>query len=423
MKMKVTDEPVLVPASGATAGKGLISSLRKGLLSLGPGIITAALVFGPSKMTITSKLGAVYGYSLLWIIAVAIFFMTIFTVMSARIGVASRQSLLATIRLKWGKAAAVAIGLGIFLVATSFQAGNSIGVGIAIAEANGTSPVIWVVVFNVIGIALLFFRTFYKILEKLMIFLVGLMLFSFITTLFLANPDWSGVAAGFVPSIPEGSLGLVIAFTASAFSIVGALYQSYLVQERIKLNPEIKETSRNSISGIMILGVMSAIVLICAAAVLHPQGIKVTSASDMAKALEPLFGQYAATLFLTGLFGAAFSSLVGNASLGGTLLGDALGYGYQLNSKMVRLLIALVMVIGAIIAIAFGKLPLELIVFAQSVTIFLVPFIGIALYAIANDAKIMGPLVNSPAVKILGAIGLLILIVLAISNVQELFLK
>lgn len=422
MKMKVTDEPVLRPAPAA-ANTGWANTLKKGFLSLAPGIITAALVFGPSKMTITSKLGAVYGYSLLWIIAVAIFFMTVFTVMSARIGVATRQSLLTTIRQKWGKAASVAIGLGIFLVATSFQAGNSIGVGIAIAEANGTSPVIWVVVFNIIGIGLLFFHAFYKVLEKLMISLVALMLFSFITTLFLVDPDWGSVAAGFVPAIPEGSLGLVIAFTASAFSIVGAFYQSYLVQERIKLNPEIKETSRNSISGIFILGLMSAIVLVCAAAVLNPQGIQVTSASEMAKALEPLFGEYASTLFLTGLFGAAFSSLVGNASLGGTLLGDALGYGSQLTSKKVRLLIALVMIIGAAIAITFGKLPLELIVFAQSVTIFLVPFIGIALYAVGNDAGIMGPLVNSAAMKIMGALGLLILIVLACSNVNELFLK
>jgi manganese transport protein len=422
MDMKVADKPV-VAAPGAPAKTGFIPALKTGLLSLGPGIITAALVFGPSKMTITSKLGAVYGYSLLWIIAVAIFFMTIFTVMAARIGVAAKQSLLATIRLKWGKPAAIAIGLGIFLVATSFQAGNSIGVGIAIAEANGTSPVTWVLVFNVIGITLLFFRSFYKVLEKLMIFLVGLMLFSFVFTLFLAKPDWGQVAAGFVPSMPEGSLGLVIAFTASAFSIVGALYQSYLVQERIKLNPEIKETSRNSITGIFILGLMSAIVLICAAAVLNPQGIKVTSASDMAKALEPLFGHYASTMFLTGLFGAAFSSLIGNASLGGTLLGDALGYGSQLTSKMVRGLIAGVMIIGAIIAISFGGLPLELIVFAQSVTIFLVPFIGIAMYAIANDKAIMGEKVNSPAVKVIGAIGLLILLGLAISNVNELFLK
>lgn len=256
-----------------------------------------------------------------------------------------------------------------------------------------------------------------------MLFLVGLMLFSFVTTLFLVNPDWSRVAAGFVPSIPEGSLGLVIAFTASAFSMVGAFFQSYLVQERLKQNPEIKENSRNSITGIFILGLMSAIVLISAAAVLNRQGIKVTSASDMAKALEPLFGRYAASLFLTGLFGAAFSSLVGNASLGGTLLGDALGFGSQLTSKMVRVLIALVMIIGATIAIIFGKLPLELIVFAQSVTIFLVPFIGIALYAIANDVKIMGSLVNSPAFKIIGALGLLVLMVLAGSNVNELFFK
>ncbi len=58
---------------------GLFHSLKKWLLSLGPGLIVAALVFGPSKMTITSKLGAEYGYALLWIVVVAIFFMVIFT--------------------------------------------------------------------------------------------------------------------------------------------------------------------------------------------------------------------------------------------------------------------------------------------------------------------------------------------------------
>lgn len=402
---------------------GFIYSLKKWLLSLGPGIITAALVFGPSKMTITSKLGAEYGYGLLWIVIVAIFFMVIFTSMSARIGMATDQSLLSTIRQKWGKGAAVTIGMGVFFVTTSFQAGNSIGVGIAIAEANGTSPVLWVIIFNILGIGLLFFRAFYKVLEKLMIFLVGMMLFSFVTTLFLAKPDLAGVASGFVPSMPVGSFGLVIAFVASTFSIVGAFYQSYLVQERIKANPEVKQKTNNSATGIMILGVMSAIVLICAAAVLNRQGIKVSSASDMAKALEPLFGSYASTLFLTGLFGASFSSLVGNATVGGTLLGDALGYGSGLHSKAVKSLIALVMIIGATIAIIFGKLSLELIVFAQSVTIFLVPFIGIAMYAIANDSHIMGPYRNSVKVKVFAGLGLLLIITLAMSNVKELFFK
>ena len=398
------------------------NKLIKLLKGLGPGIITAALVFGPSKMTITSKLGAEYGYATLWVVVIAIFFMLVFTDMGARIGLSSPVSLLTQIRDKWGKFAGVLIGFGVFLVATSFQAGNSIGVGIAVAEASGTPAWIWVLVFNLLGISLLFFGSFYKTLEKLMIALVGLMLFSFLTTLFLSKPSLNGIAGGFVPSIPLGSTGLLIAFMASCFSIVGAFYQSYLVQENKK--PGIGDGAKNrSATGILILGIMSLVVIICAAAVLNPQGIKVNSASEMSKALEPLFGSYAAHLFLAGLFGASFSSLVGNATVGGSLLGDALGFGSRLSSKAVRGFIALVMVCGAAISLIFGKLPLELIIFAQSVTVFLVPFIGIAMYSIANDRKIMGTRVNSPFAKIAGAIGLLLLTGLAVWNFNELFIK
>jgi manganese transport protein len=397
MNVNTTPKQIAVTPPVASVNAQPLQSFRKWLSSLGPGIIIAAVIFGPSKMTITSKMGAQYGYSLLWVVAVAIFFLVIFTNMAARIGMATNQSLLTSIRMKWGNAAAIAVGLGVFFVTTSFQAGNSIGVGISVAEANGTSPVIWVIVFNLIGISLLFFRRFYKVLEKLMIFLVAMMLFAFLTTLFFVQPDLVKTATGFIPSMVPASLGLVIAFFASCFSIVGAFYQSYLVQERRKINPEIS-SNHNSVTGIIILGVMSVIVMICAAAVLNRQGLPVTSASDMAKALEPLFGTYASTLFLVGLFGASFSSLVGNASIGGTLL-------------------------GAAIAIIFGKLPLELIVFAQSVTIFLVPFIGIAMFAISNDEKIMGKHKNSMTVKVFATLGLLILVGLAISNVKELFLK
>ena len=394
----------------------------KWLRSLGPGMITAALVFGPSKLTITSKLGAVYGYSLLWIVVVAIFFMGVFTAMSTRIGVATNQSLLASVKQKWGKPASVAMGIGVFLVTTSFQAGNSVGVGIAVGELFHTSPVPWIIALNAFGISLLFFRSFYKVLESVMVLLIFVKLFSFATTFFWANPDPVKIAQGFTtPTIPEGSTGLIIAFIASCFSIVGASYQSYLIQERIRIKPELRGAKNDSTTGIILLGGMCSIVIICAAAVLNPKGIAVNSATDMARALEPIFGSNASTLFLIGLFGAAFSSLIGNASVGGTLLGDALGLGSNFSSKSVRYLVALVMVIGATIAIRFGKLPLELIVFAQSVTIFVVPFIGTALYMVGNDRKIMGDKVNSPLVKVVAGIGLIIVFSLAVINSKELF--
>ena len=216
---------------------------------------------------------------------------------------------------------------------------------------------------------------------------------------------------------------LIIAFIASSVSIVGACYQSYLVQERRRISPGAIQKGTDSFTGILILGMMSAMVMICAGAVLYPNGIKVNTATDMSKALEPFFGEYAAALFLIGLFGAAFSALIGNATLGGTLLADSLGKGSQLSATPVKLLIALVMITGAIIAILFGKLPLELIVFAQSITIFIVPFIGIAMFAIANDSKIMGKYKNSLLMKISGGVGLILIILLALINLKDFISK
>jgi Mn2+/Fe2+ NRAMP family transporter len=121
------------------------------------------------------------------------------------------------------------------------------------------------------------------------------------------------------------------------------------------------------------------------------------------------------------LFGASFSSLLGNASLGGTLLGDALGFGGHLSSGMVRVFIAVIMLIGATVAITFGKLPLQLIVLAQAVTIFIVPFIGIALFLVANDEKIMGPMKNGLFANIAAVLGLLLMLGLAVNSAVTLF--
>jgi len=419
--LKSQEHDRALESRGTVVTPSVLKRFREWLGVLGPGMITAALVFGPSKVTITSKLGADYGFDLLWIVVVAIFFMVIFTSMAARIGMSSDVSLLRLVRNRWGSPAAVAAGVGVFLVCASFQAGNSIGIGISIAELFKSSPEPWIIGFNLFGIGLLFFRSFYKVLEKIMIALIVIMLVAFLVTLFLSQPPLWRIATGLVPRIPSGSFVLVIAFMASCFSVVGACYQSYLMQERRKMDPDARQSGNDSFTGILILGIMSAIVLISAAAVLHPQNLKVNSGSDMARVLEPLFGNYASAFFLIGLFGAAFSSLIGNASLGGTLMADALGLGSSFNSKAVRGLIALVMLIGAIIAIAFGNLPIQLMIFAQSITIFVVPFIGAALYIIANDRAIMKGQVNKLWTKVAGAVGLLILVGLAVRNGWMLF--
>ena len=394
------------------------------LRRIAPGLIVAALVFGPSKLTITSKIGANFGYDLLWIIIIAIFFMAVFTLIAERIGLSSDKSLLTMIGERWGKNVAKLIGVGIFLVCASFQTGNSVGVGIAIGELTHTSNVYWIILFNGIGIVLLFFREFYKVLEKLMVSLVGLMLLAFLITFIEVKPNFISIVQGFtIPKTPVGSIGLIIAFIASCFSIVGAFYTSYLVQARKRINKEetLNKSKNSSLTGIIVLGLLSAIVMICAAAILQPMGIEVSTATDMSIALTPAFGVYASAVFLIGLFAAGFSSIVGNASIGGTLLSDALGFGSNFNSIKTKVMIALVMITGAIIAIIFGNAPLELIVFAQSITIFIVPMIGIAMFLIANDKKYMGEDKINSFLKISGFIGLVIVVILAGINFVNIF--
>lgn len=395
------------------------------LHAIGPGLIVGALVFGPSKLTITSKMGANFGYDLLWVISIAIFFMAVYTIIAERIGLASDKTLLTLIGEKWGRKFATVAGVGVFLVCTSFQTGNSVGVGIAIGELTNTNNNIWIVFFNLVGITLLFFRDFYKVLERAMLILIGMMLLAFLITLFEVSPDINKVVTGFVvPKVPSGSTGIIIAFMASCFSIVGAFYTSYLVQARKKTEKgDLKSSRHSSLTGIIVLGVLSAILMICAAAILQPLGIEVSTATDMSLALRPAFGEAASAVFLIGLFAAGFSSIIGNATIGGSLMSDALGFGSDFSSNKTKLLIAFVMVVGAIIAVSFGSAPLELIVFAQSITIFIVPVIGVAMFFIASNKAIMKQNRIGPFLRVSGFIGLCVVIILALINFYDIFIK
>jgi manganese transport protein len=379
------------------------------------------LVLGPGSLTVSSIIGANFGYHLIWALALATIIMMVFTEMSARIGMATNQTLLTTIRQKYGKTVSILIGIGAFLVTASFQAGNAIGSGVALSVLTGTSQDLWTILFTLFAMSLLFFKNFYKILEKLMLVLVAIMLFSFVTTLIIAKPSLTGIVGGLVPSIPSGSLLLMIALFATTFSIVGAFYQSYLVQEKGWNKSNMKEGMRESYSGIIILGLISGVVMMSAAAVFLPQGIAIGSVTDMGKSLEPLYGSWATVIFMIGLWGAAVSSLTGNATIGGALLADALGLGRKLSDKAVRYCIIAVMAIGAIVAVAFGRIPVQLITLAQAVTITVVPLIGIALYMVTNDKKVMGEFHNTTTKNIIGIIGLIVLIVLAGNTIRTLF--
>jgi manganese transport protein len=387
---------------------------RNFLRFVGPGIITAALIFGPGSLIINSKLGSLYQYQLLWIILLATFFMIVFTIMSAKFGLASRESMMQTIRQRYGKIFSLFIGICITVVTISFQTGNAIGSGLSIGGLMGHNPALWILFFSIFAIMLLFFKSFYRILERLMILMVILMIVSFMVTLLISRPDPGKILTGFLPVIPTGSVFLTIALVASSFSLVGAFFQSYLVQQK-NWRPEDKRICiLEGISGIIILGFISMLVLTTAGSVLFNRGIEVRSAADLGLVLEPLFGSFAFGIFMTGMFAASFSSLIGNATLGGTILADLLRLPTDLRTLPVRILIMMIIALGATVAILFRQFGIELIIMAQAFTVLLAPFVGLMIFLLTDNRTIMGNLRNGRMLRIIGITGLGLLFLLAV---------
>lgn len=398
-------------------GKGI----QKKSSIIGPGIITAAVVVGPGSITVCSKSGALMGYSVLWTIVVASIMMIVFTRIGAIIGIMSRESFLSTVSNKYGRFTSLLMGICGFLITTGFQTGNNIGVGIALNTMFGGTVWMWAVIFTLISLVFLWSsNSFYSVLEKLMTVLVFIMVISFLGNLFMIKPKGVEILKGFIPSKPS-SFNLVVAVSATTFSIAAASFQAYLVRSKGWAKKDLSMGLKDSVLGIIIVAIICMVIIITSAAVLKPAGITVNSAVDMAVQLEPLLGSFAKWLFLFGLWAGSFSSFIVNAMIGGTFLADGLGIGNSLESIWAKALASLVMILGTAVAIIFGKSPIQLLVTAQAITIFGVPLIALVMLILSNDMELMKEYRNGFITNIIGVLTIVWLIYLSYGQFLSLF--
>lgn len=396
-------------------------ALGKRLLgAVGPGLITAAVVLGPGSITVSSKCGALMGYSVLWVVLLAVILMIAFTSLGARIGMVISSSFLAVAAERYGRWMAVLLGVCGFLITTGFQTGNNVGVGLALSEMFGGSMGFWAVVFTAVALLMMWSSSsLYKALERMMVVLVALMIVCFLGNLTMIRPDVFGIIGGLVPSKPA-VFGLVVAISATTFSVAAAAFQPYLVRAKGWGKQDLEKGFRDSAVGISMLGLISAVIMITAATELKPRGITVSSAVDMARQLEPLLGVASKWLFLLGLWAGAFSSFIINAMIGGTLMADGLGIGDKLESRSAKILASVVMALGTIVALLCKKNPIQFLVLAQATTILGVPLIAVVMWHLGNDAKLMGEHRTRPAVNVILLAGIGWLLFLSVRQLRVL---
>jgi Mn2+/Fe2+ NRAMP family transporter len=351
--------------------------------------------------------------------------------MGARVGVCGGATPCTLVAERLGRPAAAIIGGTLCLICAAFQFSNNLAVALAAGAFVPAAAVPWIVAgFNALVVVFLFFaRQVYRVLERVMKVMVGVMLVCFAFNLFVAGPSWKEVLAGFVPGFPgglhpgfpakaEGAIHdpmiLVASLLGTTFSVAAAFFQGNLVRERDWSVKDYEGSVGDALAGVCVLTAVSMIIMITAGATIR--GEPATDIGTLALALKPLLGGTAYWVFCLGLVAVAMNPFVINAMIGGTILADGLGLPARMSDRWPRLLTVGVMLVGmgvALGALSTGKKPVPLIIFGQALTVLGNPLMAITLLWLANRRDVMGDRRNGPVANTLGALGLLVVLFMA----------
>jgi Mn2+/Fe2+ NRAMP family transporter len=124
----------------------------------------------------------------------------------------------------------------------------------------------------------------------------------------VVGPDWHRAAQGLLlPTTPldRDTLVVVVATVGTTLAPWGLSFiQSYAVDKRLT-SRDLPYERVDVVTGSVLTGVIGFFVVVTCAETLHVRGVAVDSAADAARALEPLAGRFAGTVFGIGLIGAA----------------------------------------------------------------------------------------------------------------------
>lgn len=360
------------------AGKLPIKELLK---RIGPGIILTGVVIGPGAITTASMLGAIYGYSLMWILIPIAFMGISFLLTTYRITLLTGMPSIHAIRHFYGSFAAKVVGVATFLSCVFFTIGNISGTGAGMNLLFGINWKIGSLLMLCVLVYCYFSKGVYSKVEKIsMICILGLIL-AFYATLFKSGgPDVGAVTSGLTNwYFPVGGMVMALGFISTNASINTGLYGTYLSGEKKWKKEDLFNGAMLTDSIAHILGVIlvSGAIVLVGAIVLHPNQIMINSPSQMADMLVPFMGNAAKYIMGIALLAAAFSSLLGNTHRAVVFLNAGFNKPTGLEEKSVRWGSFIVLAISSIVSFSYGGSPVQLIYIANIATAIATPVAGL----------------------------------------------
>ena len=389
------------------------------LAILGPGMITANAGNDAGGIATFASVGADFGYSLLWLLIPITISLGIVQEMCARMGAVTGKGLADLIRERFGVRWTALIMLALLIA----NAGVTVSefVGIAAASDLFGIPHFVSVPLSAFLIWFLIVKGSYKRVERVFL-LMSLVFLGYVVSAFLARPDWSAVATGFIR--PEFKLEQTFLFTFVAMigttisPYMQVFVQSSVVDKGVTLD-NYSETRKDVWFGNIFSSVIVVFIIISTAATLYKGGIEVSSAEDAARALRPLAGRYAETLFGFGLFGASMLAAGVLPLATAYSISEALGYEKGVSRSFREAPIFLgtftfLVAVGAFIAVVPNLPLIRVLLVTQVINGLLLPFVLFAVLRLVNNRELMGQHVNGPIYNVLAWLTAIIVTVLSL---------
>ncbi len=396
-------------------GRNWWGLFRKLLAFSGPGYLIAVGYMDPGNWATDLAGGSQFNYTLLSVVVISSLMAIFLQHLALKLGVATGRDLAQACRDHFHPAINFILWIGCEIAIAACDLAEVIGSAIALNLLFGL-PLIWGVCLtacDVLAVLYLQHRGF-RIIEVLVLALIGVIAVSFGIQIFLSKPDFGAIALGCVPS---SEILHNHAMFYVAIGILGAtvmphnlyLHSSIAQTRHYEFTPKGKReailfgTIDSTVALFFALFINAAILIVAAATFYRSGHHEVAEIQDAYKLLSPLLGVGAAST----LFAVALLASGQNSTLTGTLAGQIVMEGFlrlRLPPVLRRLITRLIAIIPAVIVTALlgENGTAQLLILSQVILSMQLSFAVIPLVMFTSDKAKMGEFVNPGWMKIGG---------------------
>ncbi|MEJ2155743.1 MAG: Nramp family divalent metal transporter [Desulfobacteraceae bacterium] len=382
-------------------------TLRRLIAFVGPAYLVSVGYMDPGNWATDIEGGARFGYMLIWVLLMSNIMAVVLQTLCARLGIVTGLDLAQGCRREYSRPLNFFLWILAEIAIAATDLAEVLGTIVGLNLLFGL-PLLWGCAVTALDTFLLLAlqRLGMRKMEAFIVMLVATIGSCFFIEIYLARPDWGGIASGFVPHMDASALYVAIGMIGATVMPHNLYLHSSLVQSRAVSNTVTgkKEACKyNLIDSTVALNaafLVNAAILIMAAADFHSRGILVTEIQQAHSLLDGVLGSRLAPIaFAVALLAAGQSS-----TITGTLSGQIIMEGF-LNLRMrpwlrriVTRSIALVPAV-IVLSLAGDRGLYRLLILSQVVLSLQLPFATIPLIHFTSDPRKMGVFANRAWVK------------------------